>query len=52
MMVGIDSGEVLIIIGLWDIANEYLTDIANCLLLVYGAGKMSVDSKIYKPSKT
>ena len=42
--------------GFWTMAHEYRTDFAMTLLLVflliYGAGKWSVDSKIYKPSKT
>jgi len=42
--------------GFWAMAHEYRTDFAMTLLLVYlliyGAGKWSVDSKIIKPSKT
>ena len=42
--------------GFWTMAHEYRTDFAMTLLLVYlliyGAGKWSIDSKIYKPSKT
>jgi uncharacterized membrane protein YphA (DoxX/SURF4 family) len=37
-------------------AHEYRTDFAMTLLLIYlfiyGAGKWSIDSKIYKLSKT
>ena len=40
--------------GFWVMAHEYRTDFAMTLLLVYlliyGAGKWSIDSKIYKPS--
>ena len=42
--------------GFWAMAHEYRTDFAITLLLVYlliyGAGKWSVDSKIFNPSKT
>jgi len=42
--------------GFWSMAHEYRTDFAMTLLLfyllIYGAGKWSVDSKIYKHSKT
>ncbi|HBL77334.1 MAG: DoxX family protein [Bacteroidetes bacterium GWF2_42_66] len=42
--------------GFWNMAHEYRTDFAMTLLLIYlliyGAGKWSFDSKIYKPSKT
>ncbi|OFX26245.1 MAG: DoxX family protein [Bacteroidetes bacterium GWA2_31_9b] len=42
--------------GIWAMAHESRTDFAMTLLLVYlliyGTGKWSVDSKIYKPSKT
>jgi putative oxidoreductase len=42
--------------GFWTMAHEYRTDFAMTLLLVflliYGAGRWSIDSKIYKPSKT
>ena len=42
--------------GFWAMAHEYRTDFAMTLLLVYlliyGAGKWSVDSKIYNQSKT
>jgi putative oxidoreductase len=41
--------------GFWSMAHEYRTDFAMTLLLIYlliyGAGKWSVDSKIYYPSK-
>ena len=41
--------------GFWTMAHEYRTDFAMTLLLIYlliyGAGKWSVDSKIYNPSK-
>jgi putative oxidoreductase len=40
--------------GFWAMTHEYRTDFAMTLLLIYlliyGAGKWSVDSKIYKPS--
>jgi len=42
--------------GFWRMAHEYRTDFAMTLLLIYlfiyGAGKCSVDSIIYKPLKT
>jgi len=42
--------------GFWRMAHEYRTDFAMTLLLIYlfiyGAGKWSVDSIIYKPLKT
>jgi len=42
--------------GFWAMAHEYRTDFAMTLLLVflfiYGAGKWSMDSIIYKPSKS
>jgi putative oxidoreductase len=42
--------------GFWTMAHEYRTDFAMTLLLIYlfiyGAGKWSIDSKIYKPSIT
>lgn len=42
--------------GFWAMAHEYRTDFAMTLLLIYlfiyGAGKWSIDSKIYKLSKT
>ena len=42
--------------GFWAMAHEYRTDFAMTLLLIYlfiyGSGKWSVDSKIYKSSKT
>ena len=41
--------------GFWTMAHEYRTDFAMTLLLIYlliyGAGKWSVDSKISNPSK-
>ncbi len=41
--------------GFWAMAHEYRTDFAMTLLLIYlliyGAGKWSVDLKIYNPSK-
>ena len=47
---------ILIDKGFWAMAHEYRTDFSMTLLLVYlliyGAGKWSFDSKIYKPSKT
>ena len=42
--------------GFWSMAHEYRTDFAMTLLLfyllIYGAGRWSVDSKIYKHFKT
>jgi putative oxidoreductase len=47
---------ILVNKGFWTMAHEYRTDFAMTLLLIYlliyGAGKWSIDSKIYKPSKT
>ncbi len=47
---------ILINKGFWTMAHEYRTDFAMTLLLVYlliyGAGKWSFDSKIYKSFKT
>lgn len=44
---------ILINKGFWPFAHEYRTDFAMALLLIhiliYGAGKWSVDSKIFKP---
>lgn len=41
--------------GFWTMAHEYRTDFAMTLLLIflliYGAGKWSMDSIIFKPSK-
>jgi putative oxidoreductase len=41
--------------GFWPMAHEYRTDFALTLLLIYllihGAGRWSVDSLLYKPSK-
>ena len=46
---------ILINKGFWTMAHEYRTDFAMTLLLIYlliyGAGKWSVDSKISNPSK-
>jgi putative oxidoreductase len=46
---------ILIEKGFWAMAHEYRTDFAMTLLFVYmfiyGAGKWSLDSKIYKPFK-
>lgn len=42
--------------GFWPMAHEYRTDFAMTLLLIflliYGAGKLSVDSMIYESSKS
>jgi uncharacterized membrane protein YphA (DoxX/SURF4 family) len=42
--------------GFWAMAHEYRTDFAMTLLLIflllYGAGNWSIDSMIYKSSKT
>ncbi len=47
---------ILMYKGFWAMAHEYRTDFAMTMLLVYlliyGAGKWSIDSKIYKLSKT
>ena len=47
---------ILVDNGFWSMAHEYRTDFAMTLLLVflliYGAGKLSLDSIIDKPSKT
>jgi uncharacterized membrane protein YphA (DoxX/SURF4 family) len=42
--------------GFWSMAHEYRTDFAMTLLLIYlfiyGSGRWSADSNIYKASKT
>jgi putative oxidoreductase len=47
---------ILVNKGFWTMAHEYRTDFAMTLLLIYlliyGAGKWSIDFKIYQPSKT
>ena len=47
---------ILIEKGFWAMAHEYRTDFAMTLLLVYlfiyGGGKLSLDSRIYKLPKT
>jgi uncharacterized membrane protein YphA (DoxX/SURF4 family) len=47
---------ILINKGFWTMAHEYRTDFAMTLLLIYlliyGAGKWSLDSIIFKPLKT
>ncbi len=47
---------ILIHKGFWPMAHEYRTDFAMTVLviylLIYGAGNFSIDSKIYRPSKT
>jgi uncharacterized membrane protein YphA (DoxX/SURF4 family) len=58
MTVALMSTKIPILMskGFWSMAHEYRTDFAMTLLLVYlliyGAGKWSLDSIIYKPSKT
>ena len=46
---------ILVNKGFWPMAHEYRTDFAMTVLLIYliiyGAGKWSADSKIFKPSK-
>lgn len=46
---------ILVSKGFWAMAHEYRTDFAMTLLLIYlllyGAGKLSVDSMIFKSSK-
>ena len=47
---------ILIDKGFWAMAHEYRTDFAMTLLLIYliiyGAGKWSLDSCLFKPDKT